>query len=102
MHCRFKSKATGDLILMGEIGDSILRIIGKTPSEKGILQAAALPAAISAIQSAIALAESEPEHSVAEATDSGPDEVGLRRHAWPLLEMMKSAHSSDEAIAWGV
>lgn len=42
MHCRFKSKATGDLILMGEIGDSILRIIGKTPSEKGILQAADL------------------------------------------------------------
>ena len=37
---------------------------------------------------------------MAEATDSGPDEVGLRQHAWPLLEMMKSAHSSDEAITW--
>lgn len=102
MHYTFKSKATGNLIMMGAIGDSILRIIGKAPSDKGIVQVSELPAAIVAIQSAIRLAESEPEPSAAQAIDSESDEVTLRQRAWPLLEMMRAAHASGDAITWGV
>ncbi len=48
MHYTFKSKSTGNLIMMGASGDSILRLIGKEPSDKGIVQASELPAAIAA------------------------------------------------------
>lgn len=101
MHYTFKSNATGDLIMMGAIGDSILRIIGKSPSDKGIVQAADLPAAIAAIRSAIERAESDPEHEAGETVDSASVEVTLRQHAWPLVEMMKAAHASGDAITRG-
>ena len=41
---RFKSKADGDLIMMGPAGDQVLRIIGREPAPQGIIEVAALPA----------------------------------------------------------
>ena len=42
---KFKSKAAGDLIMMGPSGDQVLRIIGKQPAPKGIIEPAAMAAA---------------------------------------------------------
>ncbi|MDP3085998.1 MAG: DUF1840 domain-containing protein [Rubrivivax sp.] len=102
MHYTFKSNATGNLIMMGAIGDSILRIIGKAPADKGIVQASDMPAAIAAIESAVALAESAPEPAAEQTTDDAPDAVTLRQRAWPFVEMMQAAHASGDAITWGV
>lgn len=98
----FKSKATGELIMMGSIGDLLLRVIGKEPSGKGIVQVPELLPAIAAIQSAIAQAESAPEPAGSEATDSAAELVTLRQRAWPLVEMMRAAQASGEAVTWGV
>jgi len=35
---RFKSKADGDLIMMGPVGDQILRIVGREPASQGIIE----------------------------------------------------------------
>ena len=35
---KFKSKAAGDVIMMGANGDQVLRVIGKTPAPKGIIE----------------------------------------------------------------
>ena len=43
---KFKSKATGDLILLEPHGRHILGLIGKDPSPKGILLVADMPAAM--------------------------------------------------------
>ena len=42
---RFKSKATADLIVMGPVGDNLLRLVGREPAAKGIIEVGALPAA---------------------------------------------------------
>ena len=47
---RFKSKADGDLIMMAPVGDQILRIIGREPAAKGIIELARIPAAITALE----------------------------------------------------
>lgn len=88
--------------MMAAVGGAVLRIIGKAPSATGIVQAADMPAAITAIESAIAHAEADPEPSAAASIDAGSDEVSLRQHAWPVLEMMRAAHASGDAITWGV
>ena len=54
---RFKSKADGDLIMMAPVGDQLLRIMGREPAAKGIIEVAALPQAIAALEQAIAAAE---------------------------------------------
>ncbi len=104
---KFKSKAAGDLIMMGPSGDQMLRIIGKEPSSKGIIEPAAMPAAITALERAIAqeeAARAEAERQAeAEGRTLGPREgVSLRQRAWPLVEMMKRAQAEREDIVWGV
>ncbi len=104
---KFKSKAAGDLIMMGPTGDHVLRIIGKEPAPKGIIEPAAMPAAMAAIERAVteeeaarAKAEREAE---AEGRTLGPREaVSLRQRAWPMVEMMKRAHAAGKEIVWGV
>ena len=104
----FKSKAAGDVLMLGPSGDQLLHIIGKEPAAKGIIEAAALPAAIRAIEAAIKQDEATP--APAAPAQAGEDTelqaegegVSLRQRAWPLLEMMRTAQAAAESIAWGV
>ena len=104
---KFRSKAAGDVIMMGPSGDHVLRIIGKQPAPKGIIEPAVMPAAIVAIERAIADEEKARQQAEAEAAAEGrtlaPAEgVSLRQRAWPLVEMMKRAHGEGKEIVWGV
>lgn len=108
----FKSKAAGDVLMLKPSGDQLLRIIGKEPAAKGIIEPAAMPAAIQAIERAIAQ-----EETLQATADAGAgagagvkeasaisqgEEVSLRQRAWPLVEMLRSAHAAAKEIVWGV
>jgi hypothetical protein len=92
---KFKSPATGDLIMLGPNGDQMLRSIGHEPAPKGIIEPAAMPAAIAALQAAIAAEEQAREE------DDKPAPVGLRQRLWPMVEMLRRAHTADEPVVWG-
>ena len=102
---KFKSKATGDLIMLGPQGDQLLRLLGRDPAPQGILEAADLAEARRRLEAALA----EAEAAAAQAHDAGePDEerrreaVGLRQRVWPMMQMLERAASAREAIVWGV
>jgi hypothetical protein len=107
MHYVFRSKADADLLMMAPVGDELLRIVGKEPAPKGIIAVAALPAAVQAIERAIAA-----EAAVARPAPQGQDEVdedgrpgqriGLHQRAWPMLEMMRRSIAEQADIVWGV
>jgi hypothetical protein len=104
---KFKSKAAGDLIMMGPTGDQVLRLIGKEPAPKGIIEPASMPAAMAAIERAVADEEAArakaEQEAQAEGRTPGPREgVSLRQRAWPMIEMMKRAHAAGKEIVWGV
>jgi hypothetical protein len=103
MHYTFKSKADADLLMLGPVGDQLLRIVGKEPARQGIIEAAAIPAAIGAIEAAIA-AEDKAGRGVADDDDvlPGAQPVTLKQRAWPMLEMMKHSLSEKADIVWGV
>jgi hypothetical protein len=103
----FKSKAAGQLILLGSSGDQLLRLIGREPSAKGIIEAPAMPAAIEAIETAIAQEDAQRSRAEEERLAEGRkaphgDGVTLRQRAWPFVELMKRTHDQGEAIVWGV
>lgn len=107
MMYKFKSKAAGDVIMMSPAGDDVLRLIGKAPSAQGIVEVAAMPAAIAALEQAVAAddaARSQAEKAAAaEGHKLGPREgVTLRQRAWPLVEMMKRSAAEGADIVWGV
>jgi hypothetical protein len=104
---KFKSKAAGDVIMLGPTGDAVLRATGREPSPKGIFEPADMPTAMSAIEAAIAADEAQRARADQEAADNGDpppkrDAISLRQRAWPLVEMMKRAHQAGEPIVWGV
>ena len=104
---KFKSKATGDVIMMGPNGDQVLRLIGKEPAAKGIIEVAAMPSAMAAIERAIHDDEDARKQAEADAAAEGevlpPREgVSLRQRAWPMVEMMRRAHAAGHEIVWGV
>jgi hypothetical protein len=99
---KFKSKVTGDVIMMEPGGVAVLRIIGKEPAAKGIIESSSMPAAMKAIEQAVAADEAAGKPDGDDAKPGKGDGVTLRQRAWPLLEMMKRAHAAGESIVWGV
>jgi hypothetical protein len=104
---KFKSKAAGDVIMMGPGGDQVLRVIGRDPAAKGILEVAAMPAAMHALEAAVLADDAARKQAEADAAAEGralpaSELVALRQRAWPLLEMMRRSHAAQVEIVWGV
>jgi hypothetical protein len=109
---KFKSKATGDTIMLGPQGDAMLRLIGREPAAQGIIEVAAMPAAIGALQAAVAADEAaradnkgtdnKDADDGAEPAAGARDPVSLRSRLWPMVEMLKRAQAGGEPVVWGV
>jgi len=93
---KFKSKAAGDVIMLQPHGDQLLRLLGREPSPKGIIEVADMATAIDALQNAAA-------QSDAPADDpNGERGVGLKQRVWPMVELLKRSKAANEPIVWGV
>jgi uncharacterized protein DUF1840 len=104
---KFKSKAAGDLIMLQPHGDALLRVLGREPADQGIIEPAAMDAAIAAIQAAIAEDERERAEAERDAAAQGrklPPRQGIapRQRYWPMIEMLRRAQQAGQPIVWGV
>jgi hypothetical protein len=97
---RFKSKNMGDIIMLESNGRHVLEIIGKEPAPQGIILPEDIPAAIAALQTAIALEESNAK--AAEGGAAPGRTIDLRQRAQPFIEMLHVNHAANEAVLWGV
>jgi hypothetical protein len=96
---KFRSKAAGDVIMLGPNGDRMLGLIGRDAAPKGIIEPAAMAAAIAALEAAVAADDADGESA---ARDAGADTVALRPRVWPMIEMLKRAQAAGEPVVWGV
>jgi hypothetical protein len=107
---KFKSKVTGDLIMLEPNGRQILQLIGKGDAEslrKGILLPPDMPAAIAALERAIAEDDAVQQQRQKEAQAAGEkpgraETVSLRQRAVPFIDMLKRCHQADKEVVWGV
>ena len=104
---KFKSKVTGDLIMLEPNGRQVLRIIGKEPAPQGILLPQDMPAAIAALEAAIVLEDAERQAAADEARAAGHEPphsegVSLRQRAVPFIDMLKRCHQAGKEVVWGV
>lgn len=101
---KFKSKATGDLIMLGPNGDQLMQVLGREPSPRGIIEPRAMPEARRLIEQALADADAAARHAQATADEDerAREAVGLRQRLWPMVQMLERAESADEPVVWGV
>lgn len=106
---KFKSKASGDLIMLGPNGDQMLRLLGREPAPKGIVEVEHMPAAIAALRAAVRDAEAPAQADTDADADGDADAppgrgsgVSLRQRLWPVIEMLERALAAKEPVVWGV
>jgi hypothetical protein len=108
---KFKSKTTGDLIMLQPNGRHVLEIIGKhsaaEPSVKGILLTEQMPQALEALRHAINEEEAQRQQAMDDAArENKPppkfEAVSLRQRALPFMDMVRACLKDDVPITWGV
>lgn len=107
MLIKFKSKAGGDVIMLGKSGKEILKLLGKDADDsKGIFTADQLPDAITTLKQAIVLDKAVPDTSQTEkplANDYDTvDDIRMYQRAVPVLELMKRALQEETYVTWEV
>lgn len=120
---KFKSKATGDLIMLEPQGRQILKIIGKDPDPKGIIEPHDMLAAIEALRQAVVLEEEQRQAAAQAARDAqaaqtsqavvsddnahaagsnSSGHISLKQRVVPFIDMLQRAHAEGKDIVWGV
>jgi hypothetical protein len=122
---KFKSKASGDVIMFETHAKALLEIMGKDPSAKGILLVADMPKALEALEVALKKhgheANHEAEHEVghevshekghasppkhrSKEQEQGQESfaVSLGQRAAPMRQMIKQCILEGHPIVWGV
>lgn len=98
---KFRCKAAGDVIMLGPNGDQMLRLLGREPAAKGIVEPPVMADAIARLQAAVEADDAARADGRGEA-QQGPPKVPLRARLWPMVEMFKRALAADEPVVWGV
>lgn len=102
----FQSKSAADILMLGDHAGPVLQAAGKPGDaaslKRGIFTVEQLPAAIAALEKAIAeedlpLEKEDPDH---EPVHPMARSVSLRQRAFPLLDMMRKALAIKEPVLW--
>lgn len=115
MPVTFKSKATGDLLMVTAHAEQVLQCIGKTAAEPGILQVYQMDAALQTLRH-LPDVSAEDEEAMAERMKDGNDSsvsetettapmsgsISLHKRAWPFTKMIEEAKAANADIVWGV
>lgn len=108
---KFKSKTTGDVIMLQPNGQRVLEIIGKDTQtgsgDKGIILPEQMPAAIAALEAAIVQEDAERKAAVAQALanhEAPPrfEAISLHQRALPFIDMLRRCQKAGTDIVWGV
>lgn len=95
---KFKSRNTGDVIMLEPDGRRLLEVMGKEPGAKGIIQPFQMAAGIAAIEAAIKVEEL----GNAEAGILPGEDPGLRQRSLPFINMLRRNLKSGDDVVWGV
>lgn len=102
----FQSPTTPDVLMLRELAQYLLGIVGKQADSRGIIQYDELSRAITRLE--MAISDEEKAEIVEDALNyAAPDHLcepgnGIAQRAWPLLNMMQHADLQQADVTWGV
>ncbi len=105
---KFKSKTTGDVIMLQPNGQHVLEIIGKdAQGEQGIILPSEMAGAIASLEAAIVQEDADFDAATAKAVaqhEAPPhrEGVALRQRALPFIDMLRRCEKAGTEVVWGV
>jgi hypothetical protein len=104
----FKCRAAPDLMMLENLAQYLLGIVGKHLSTRGVITHDELGAAISKLEQAIVVDKKEAAeheghfHEGEEGYERHELPIGLAQRAFPFLDMLRSAQRENADVLWGV
>lgn len=105
MMITFQSTASPDVVMLRDLAQYLLGLIGKRLGERGVISHDELTHAIDRLEAAItedATAETTLEALHCSPSNQRDSRNRLSQRAWPFLDMMRAARASDADIIWGL
>ena len=122
MPVTFKSQATGHLVMLSAHAEALLKLLGKTTVEPGILEVADMPHALTTFRALdpdqlLDAPDSPGPAQASDATHAADTErrqddkspvgfqdepVSLRQRAAPFIRLIEQAQAGNKPIVWGV
>ncbi|WP_133648116.1 DUF1840 domain-containing protein [Paraburkholderia flava] len=105
MMITFQSTAAADVVMLRDLAQYLLGLVGKRLDVRGVITHDEMPHAIERLESAIS-DETKAEIAL-EALYTSPggqrdSRGGLSQRAWPFLDMMREASKHNADIIWGL
>ncbi|RQS24735.1 DUF1840 domain-containing protein [Burkholderia sp. Bp8998] len=104
MMVTFRSSAAPDIVMLRDLAQYLLGLVGKEFDVRGVISTDELPGAIARLEQAIrddAERESAHERSTqARRSELSPRAGDLAQRAWPLLDMMRAAREQGRHVMW--
>jgi hypothetical protein len=104
----FKCRASPDVMMMDNLAQYLLGIIGKRLGPRGVISHDELDVSISKLETAIATDKKERAeheghfHEGEEGYEHHELPVGLAQRAFPFLDMLRLAQKEQSDIVWGI
>jgi len=93
----FTTKAYADITMFGDVGLSMLRMMGHSGTVPGAIVAEDIPDALAKLRQAV-----DAEKPAPQTTEDDDDEpvVSLHQRALPLLELLAAAEKDGADVMW--
>lgn len=102
----FRSAAAPDIVMLRDLAQYLLGLVGKGLDVRGVISTDELPGAIARLEQAIrddaARARAHAHSTLALHDDTSRPAGGRAQRAWPLLDMMRAADEQGRHVMWGV
>lgn len=100
----FKSRATADTIMFGDVARELLKRMGKPFDTRGIITLEQLPDAIAALKRAAEESRSaqsgQPDDDIEPGTPAITLPVSLAQRAVPLIEQLERSLRASQPVIW--
>jgi hypothetical protein len=99
----FQSRAAPDVVMLRDLAQYLLGLMGRRLDARGVILHDELPRAIERMETEIAEAErNEFALQYSRDRDRGAPTNELSQRAWPLITMMRAAETLHADIIWGL
>jgi hypothetical protein len=104
----FKCRAAPDVVMLENLAQYLVGIVGKRLGERGVITHDELPVAIRKLEAAITTDKQERAehdghfHEGEEGHEPHEIPIGLAQRAFPFLDMLRVAQKENMDVLWGV
>ena len=96
----FTTDAYGSITMFGDVGLSMLKMMGHSATVPGAILAADVPVALSKLTAAIDAAKTQPPVTDKDAEEAEEADVSLANRALPLIELLATAVKEKSDVMW--